>query len=650
MCGIVATMRFDGRRVEQRDIERMRDTMFHRGPDGAGCYVDGAVGLGLRRLAIIDLSEAGHQPMSNEDGSVWLVFNGEIYNYAELRQELIGRGHQFKSHTDTEVVVHLYEEMGDNCVQRLRGMFSFVIWDSRRNRLFGARDRLGIKPFHYYADAAQFVAASDVRAILASPGVPCTTNRQAIADYLFSGFPLGDRSMFEQIHKLPPGHTIVVSRGGVQVRKYWDVKYAYDHTRSNDAVCTQLADLLEDAVRLHCRSDADLGCHLSGGLDSSIVTGLASRHRPSMKTFSIRFGEGGWYDETAFARTAANHAGAEYFEAVPNGRDFAHLLPGLIWHMEMPLPDLGGFSYYTVSRLASDHVKVALTGHGGDEVFAGYSAQFQTAFGIESNGNGAPDSQTAPHAAGLLSARARAIKLARRISRLGMRGVGDRLKSRLRVRPPSPEELWVSLHASNVSGYNPLVSRQFVSSLAGYSPLDDYVASFRAAQTDELLDRCLYHDLRCYLPGLLHMEDRMSMSVSVESRVPLLDHYLVEFMATVPPEQKVPGLQPKGLLRAAARGAIPEMIRKRRDKRPFPVPFDLWVRGVLTDVSREVLLSQQCLDRGVLDADRLREWDLTNQEIWSALNIELWHLLFIDRDPAWTEQAMALRLFTTLGS
>jgi len=649
MCGIVATMRFDGRSIERSDLERMRDTMYHRGPDGAGCYIDGGVGLGLRRLAIIDLSEAGHQPMSNEDGTIWLVFNGEIYNYGELRNELIGRGHRFSSQTDTEVIIHLYEEMGEECVHRLRGMFAFVIWDSHRNLLFGARDRLGIKPFHYYADSQQFVCASDVKSILASPGIPCKANHAAIGDYLFSGFPLGDRSMFEGICKLPPAHVVVASREGVRVRKYWDVEYAYDNTRSDEAVCAQLADLLDDAVRLHCRSDAELGCHLSGGLDSSIVTGVASRHRPSMKTFSIRFGEGGWFDETAFARAAADHAHAEYLEAVPNGRDFAHLLPGLVWHMEMPLPDLGGFSYYTVSRLASDHVKVALTGHGGDEVFAGYSAQLQTAFGIASNSNGAPDSHSLRHTT--LSPSARALSFARRISRLGLRGVGEGLKHRLRIRPLSSEELWVSLHASKVARYNPLVSRRFVATLGTYSPLDDYLAPFRAAPTDQLLDQCLYHDLRSYLPGLLHMEDRMSMSVSVESRVPMLDHRIVEFMATVPPHQKVPRMQPKGLLRDAARGSIPEMIRKRRDKRPFPVPFDFWVRGgLLNDVSREVLRSPQCLDRGVLDADRLRHWDLTNQEIWSALNIELWHLLFIDRDPAWTEQAKALRLFTALGS
>jgi len=641
-------MRFDGQRIDSRDLEVMRDTMDHRGPDAAGTYVDNGVGLGLRRLAIIDLSAAGHQPMPNEDSTVWIVFNGEIYNYVELRAELQSRGHTFSSHTDTEVIVHLYEELGERCVERLRGMFAFVIWDKRRELMFGARDRIGIKPFCYYVDSTQFVCASEIKAILAAPGVPRAVNRAAISDYLFSEFPLGDRTMFEGIRQLPPGYSITASRDGVRTRKYWDLDFSYDTSRSDAQVTSELAHLLDDSVRVHCRSDAQLGCHLSGGLDSSIVTGLASRHRKSLKTFSIRFGEGGWYDETAFARTAADFAGAEYHESVPNGRDFAHLLPGLIWHMEMPLPNLGGFSYYTVSRLAANHAKVALTGHGGDEVFAGYAAQFQTAFGKKPFANGThsagPSNGEKP-----ASPRMRMVGFARRLASLGFDGVGQRLKTRFHLRSRTSEELWMALHTNLLPRRNPLVSDVFVASLGEYSPIDDYLGPFREAQTSELLDRCLYHDLRSYLPALLHMEDRMSMSVSVESRAPLIDHQVVEFMAKVPPLQKVPAMQPKGLLRAAARGSIPEIIRKRGDKRPFPVPFDHWAGGILGDVSREVLLSPQSLDRGVINPDRLRRWDLSNQELWSALNLELWFQIFIDNDPVWTEQAKVLRSFQALG-
>jgi asparagine synthase (glutamine-hydrolysing) len=649
MCGIVATMRFDGRPVEQRDLERMRDTMRHRGPDGQGWHIDGSVGLGLRRLAIIDLTDAGRQPMSNEDGSIWVVFNGEIYNYLELRTELVARGHQFRSHTDTEVIVHLYEELGERCVERLRGMFAFVIRDTRRDLLFGARDRLGIKPFHYYVDSKQFVCASEVKAILAAPGVPREVSRQAIADYMFSEFPLAGRSMFEGIRDLRPGHCLMVSAGRVALRKYWDVQYAYDDERSDAAARERLTELLDDSVRVHCRSDAELGCHLSGGLDSTTVTELAARHRHSMKTFSIRFEEGGWYDETVFARMAAGFAGAQYFEAVPSGLEFANLLPGLIWHMEMPLPNLGGFSYYTVSRLASQHAKVALTGHGGDEVFAGYSAQFQTAFGVKPFEDGAPDPHMEYNGGRRRSAHQRTLTLARRVSRMGVSGLGYRLMERLRARRRTSEELWVALHSVQVPLRNPLLSPRFVSALAGYSPVDDFLGPFRDAPTDQLLDRCLYHDLRSYLPGLLHMEDRMSMAMSVESRTPLLDHHIVEFMATVPARQKVPQMQPKGLLREAVRGIIPEAIRTRRDKRPFPVPFELWAGGTLNHVFHDVLLAPQSLDRGIFDPDRLRNWDLTSHELWAALNVELWFQVFIDQDPTRTESSAVIRQFASAG-
>ena len=638
MCGIVGILRFDGRPVDERTFNAMRDVMLHRGPDDAGTYIDGPAGIGHRRLSIVDLSPAGHNPMCNEDRSVWITFNGEVYNYVELREELLQRGHRFSSHTDTECIIHLYEELGERCVERLGGMFAFVIWDARRKCMFAARDRIGIKPFHYYADANQFVCASEVKAILAAPGVPCAVEARGIADYFFSGFPLAGRTLFAGINQLPPGHSLTVDADGVRTRKYWDVEYAYNHTRSSRAVHEELTALLDDAVRLHCRSDATLGCHLSGGIDSSTVTGLASRHRQSLKTFSIRFAEGGWYDETQFARAQSAHADAHYLEAIPDGNDLGSVLPGLVWHMEMPLPNLGGFSYFTVSRLASSHVKVTLTGHGGDEVFAGYPAQFRTAFGTNPfPPEREPDAQHESSTTDVLG------RFWRRVARLGVGGVARGVWNRVFPKPVSPEDLWVALHCGRAPDKNPLFARRFVAGLGGYTPRDDYLAAFRDAPTNELLDRCLYHDLRCYLPGLLHMEDRVSMAVSVESRVPLLDHRIVEFMATVPPLQKVPGMQPKALLRDAAGNALADAVRNRKDKRPFPVPFQFWVREVLKSMSREILQSPASLDRGVFDADRLRRWDLSATEIWGALNLELWFRIYIDRDQSLVRQAMALR-------
>ena len=637
MCGIVAVMRLDGAPVDPVQLHAMRDAMFHRGPDDSGCRVDHTVGLAHRRLSILDLSPAGHQPLSNEDGTIWIVFNGEITNYVELRADLVSRGHRFSSHTDTEVIVHLYEEMGERCVDRLGGMFAFVLWDARRKQLFAARDRLGIKPLHYYADATQVAFASEVKALLAGPGVPRAPNVVAIADYMFSGFPLGDRTMFSGIRQLLPGHCLTVHDGTVHVRKYWDVEYRYDHSRSDADVVAELRSLVDDAVRVHCRSDAELGCHLSGGLDSSTVVGFASHYRPSMKTFSIRFGEGGWYDETQYAKAAAAFAHTEYHEAQPDGFDMGNVFPALLWHMEMPLPNFGGFSYYTVSRLASTYVKVTLTGHGGDELFGGYPPQFLIGFGTNPfPPGGEPD--PAPY----LGLQARATQFGYRLGQLGLRGIIGRLRDRFTWRKRSPEEQWVAMRCGLVPTKDPLLSGRFVNSLNGYAPLADYLMAFVNAPTSELFDRCLYHDLRCYLPGLLYMEDRVSMSVSVESRVPLLDHRLVEFMATVPPAQKVPQMQPKALLRAAARGVIPDLIVDRRDKRPFPVPFRFWIRDALDGLSRGVLQAPQSLDRGIVDPNRLRRWDLNHDEIWAALNVELWYRIFIDRDPVWTDRATTL--------
>jgi asparagine synthase (glutamine-hydrolysing) len=328
-------------------------------------------------------------------------------------------------------------------------------------------------------------------------------------------------------------------------------------------------------------------------------------------------------------------AGAAYHEAVPNGDDLAAVLPGLVWHVEMPLPNLGGFSYYTVSRLAAEQVKVTLTGHGGDEIFGGYSAQFETAFGTP------PFSANNPEPMPPVPAFARAASFGRRLAALGLSETARRVRKRVRPTPLTLDEKWIALHCSRPPQQNSLLSPLFLSKLNGYSPVDDYLSAFRSAPTSELFDRCLYHDLRCYLPGLLHMEDRVSMAMSVESRVPLLDHRLVEFMATVPPAQKVRGLQPKAMLRAAARSAIPDEIRNRRDKRGFPVPFQFWVLDVLKDLSRDVLLSPQSLDRGIIDADRLRHWRLSAQEIQKALSLELWFRIFIDQDPEWTDRASA---------
>ena len=630
MCGIVGVMNFDGAPVDGKLLVRMRDTMTHRGPDDAGHLLDTSVGLGHRRLSIIDLTPAGHQPMPNEDETVWLVFNGEIYNYIELRADLERRGHRFRSDTDSEVIIHQYEERGEECVEALNGMFGFLIWDARKQLLFGARDRLGIKPFYYYLDRRRFIAASEIKAIIEDPSVPREVDRAALADYMFAGTTLGTKTPFAGISELPPGSAISVRRGGkVTTRKYWDVVFDY-RQRTDEQVVDELASLLDDSVRIHCRSDAPLGCHLSGGLDSSSIVGLASRHRDPLQTFSIRFDEGGSWDETPYAKTVAHHVGAEYLETTVVPEDLSALLVSLIWHMDTPLlPGTGGFSYYTVSRLAAQHVKVSLTGHGGDEVFAGYPAQFAAAFGrtdmFDLKREPVP---TVPLAQRLRTAIARGGLLRRLRRALQVRGRGAL----------SLEDVWVRSHCGVSPPDNPLLHPDFRRSLGGYSPRDEYVAPLEAAATDAVLDRCLYHDLRSYLPGLLHQEDRVSMAVSLESRVPLLDHRVVDFMATVPPEQKVTGMVPKALLRRAASRWIPHAIADRRDKTPFAVPASIWFQSDLAPFVRDILSSETCVSRGIFDPRELRASTLNRATLWAILTIELWFRLFIDREPATCSQ------------
>jgi len=627
MCGILGVLKRDGNPIDRSLLLRMRDSMFHRGPDDGGIYVNGPVGLGHRRLSVVDLSPDGHQPMCNEDGSVWLVFNGEIYNYVELAARLRQRGHVFRSRTDSEVIIHLYEDMGDRCVNELNGMFSFILWDSRRGQFFGARDRMGIKPFYYYTDSKQFVCASEIKAILEDPSVPRAPDRRGVADYLFAGAPLAGKTFFEGICELPPGHTITVRGAENHVRSYWDVCYRYDESRSSEELTHQIAELLDDSVRIHCRSDAAVGAHLSGGIDSSTVTSLAVKHVQPLKSFSIRFAGGELYDETPFARLVSRAVGTDYQERTETPQALEHLFASLIWHMDQPPAGGGdgGFSYYAAASLASEHVKVALTGHGGDEVFAGYPAQLQMAgAGPSAFERRAPES-VAPGAGA---------RLRRMLGREGLRGVVRRVASRLSPSQPiTAEDLWMQLHCGLPPSSNPLLHHSFRRSLGGYSPVTEYLKPFRNAPSERMLDRCLYHDLRVYLPQLLHKEDRASMAVSIESRVPLLDYRIVELMATVPPSQKISGNVPKALLRNAAAPWLPPEIFHRRDKVPFTVPIKDWLGGVLAPLAKEIASSPACLERGIFSPDIIRRGLLDESELLSLLNIELWFRIYIDRDP-----------------
>jgi len=632
MCGILAVLDLNNRNIDKALLIRMRDSMYHRGPDDAGLYLDGSVGLGHRRLAIIDLSESGHQPMTNEDHTLFLVCNGEIYNYIELRADLKKRGHRFHSTSDSEVIIHQYEEDGLQCLDKFNGMFSFALWDSKEKKLFAARDRLGIKPLYYFNDGKKIVLASEIKAIIADLDVPRVPNYQAIADYVFAGRALGNKTMFKKIEEIEPGYyfTVNAKKRHVQIRKYWDIHYNYNYARTDEELREELFSLVDDAVRIHCRSDATLGCHLSGGLDSSTIVALAARYRESLKTFSIKFSEDDFINETSYAKQVAKHVEADYIEGSPSATDFARLLPFLMWHMDLPMATDGGFSYFTVSKLAQEDVKVSLTGHGGDELFAGYPAQFQAAYQRRDMFANFVDPFRVP----------RSSIRGKLVSALLHKKPSDwvmSFKKRLGKEQGGLEDLWIQLHCSALPENNGIFRREFIRSLEGYSPREDYIAPLLNVDTEQTLDKCLYHDLRVYLPGLLHLEDRVSMAVSIESRVPLLDYRIVEFLASVPPEQKIKNMQPKYLLRSIASSLLPEPVLERKDKFPFPVPGKFWLSKEMKEMRNNILLSPGSLSRGVFKAHALKEGYNNIDMSWPQINIELWFKIFVDRDKTWTD-------------
>ncbi len=624
MCAIVGILNRGGQPVRAEDLVRMRDEMIHRGPDDAGLHLEGPVGLGHRRLSILDLSPAGHQPMCNEDGTVWLVFNGEIYNYVELAAELRKRGHQFRSSSDSEVIIHLYEEFGEDCLAQMNGMFAFVLWDSRRQCLFGARDRIGIKPLYYRATPREFTFASEIKALLAGRDVSRAPDLCSVADYLYCGRSLAGRTLFAEICEVQPGWAFRVDRDQIRHWEYWRVPgREEDSSISEDDAIDALAALIEDSVRVECRSDAEVGCHLSGGLDSSTIACLTTRHRSAVKSFSIRSPGGAYYDETGFAKIVARHAGTEYLEADATHEDMDAMVAKLVWHMDAPMPVPGGINYYVLSRLAAKHVKVTLTGHGGDEVFGGYPAQF--AVGV---GSTAMFPQTAPTPASeSLPHRVRTA-----LAREGLRGLIRRLSAR--TQPLTPEDRWIQLHCSPAPESDPTLHPAFVAALAGYSPRENYLEAFSRAPSENLFDRCLHHDLRCYLPSLLHMEDRTSMANSVESRVPLLDHRIVEFIARLPARLRPD--QPKKMFRASARRWLPKQISDRKDKAGFPLPVEQWFANELAGPSARVFHSRAMRERGIFAERDLMAPTFGRSRGWAALNLELWFRIFVDQrlDPA----------------
>ena len=638
MCGICGIF-FSERnwRVQGDVLAGMNGRIVHRGPDDDGFFVEENVGLAMRRLSIIDV-KSGHQPLANENEDIWIVFNGEIYNHAELRAALEARGHRYRTHSDTETIVHLYEEYGRDCVKHLRGMFAFAIWDRRKRVLFAARDRLGIKPFYYRWDGRAFLFGSEIKAILAYPGVAAEFNRGMLSEYLAFGYITGAETMFAGIRKLMPGHTLELSeQGEPRIERYWDLTTEVDREpRPRDYYVKTYRELLEDAVRSHLMSDVPLGVFLSGGLDSSAVAALTKKAcGDRIQTFSVGYGEEA-FSELGFAREVAQHIGSEHHEVSLSREEFFAELPRLIWHEDEPIVWPSSVSLYFVARLAREKVTVVLTGEGSDETLAGYTRYAWTL--LNSRMDNVYRSVTP--------------EVLRRLVRGGIQSgpLGASLHRKLQhtflVRDGNS---WPSFYFDNFfSAFAASEQSELLTPEAQAVAGDAYAASMQAWERShgDLLHRLLYTDINSYLIELLMKQDQMSMAASLESRVPFLDHELVEFTARIPAQYSIAGMAGKFILKQAVEDLLPKSIVYRK-KMGFPTPWEYWLAGPQLEDLEHMLLEPRSAERGLFRPEavkrifaehRSRTRDHGNR-IWRLINLEIWHRVLIDGEAAETAGA-----------
>jgi asparagine synthase (glutamine-hydrolysing) len=638
MCGICGVLALDrGSTISPEELRAMTGTLVHRGPDDDGYYAAGPVALGFRRLSIVDLA-GGHQPMRSPDGDVWIIFNGEIYNHAELRPALERRGHRYTTRSDTETILHLYEEYGDDCVHHLRGMFALAIWDARRQRLFCARDRLGIKPFYYVLSRGRFAFASEIKALFELPGLRAKMNRGALPEFFALGYISSEETLFEQVRKLLPGHRLSIDLSGPdpqpRIERYWDLDITPDDSISTEAAyVARFHELFTESVRLRLMSDVPLGVFLSGGLDSSAIAAvMAGLTKEQVKTFSVGYAEDR-FSELPNARQVAQHIGAEYNQVILGPDDFFASLPQLVWHEDEPLVWPSSVALHFVSRLAREKVKVVLTGEGGDELFAGYLKYRVTLWNLR---YGPLYRKLVP---GLLRDLARDV--------LASGALPDALRRKLRHSFLYYPDVFEKIYFDNFYSVFPqeMQSQLFSDELAGelreHGAYASSMAFFKPnGEADTLLSRLLYLDIKTYLVELLMKQDQMSMAASIESRVPFLDHKLVEFTARIPSRHKVRFLSAKYLLRRSMAQQLPPEVLHRR-KMGFPTPIKPWLRHQLFDRVAAVLTDGRLAGRGLvnpgfvrnlLEAHRRGRTDATDA-IWRLLNFELWNRVFFDRDP-----------------
>jgi asparagine synthase (glutamine-hydrolysing) len=630
MCGVSAVLQIDCSKVAgiASKLQVMNTLQRHRGPDDEGTWIAPRqhVGFGHRRLSIIDISDAGHQPMTDGTGLV-VTYNGEIYNYIELRKEL--GENSFRSTSDTEVILHAYRKWGTECVQHFRGMFAFCIWDESQQQLFCARDRFGMKPLYYAVVDGVLYCASEAKALL--PFLPAIeTDAGALKDYLVFQLCLEGKTLFKGLKELLPGHTLIVKSGNVRVARYWEIYYRLDFDHTRKYFEERLRALLEDSIHVHTRSDVPIGAYLSGGIDSGIVASVAVKYqKPSeFPAFTGKFSNGALYDESMYARAISERNGQGLIEKDITSRDFIESIRKVIYHLDYPVAGPGSFPQYQVSKVASQHRKVVLGGQGGDEIFGGYVryliAYFEQCIkgaidGTLHNGNFVVTYESIiPNLVAFQNYK----PLLKQFFREGLfDDISSRYYGLISRAPDLADEIkWEQLDNS-------------------YSPFETYKAIFNGENVgkESYFDKMTHFDFKTLLPALLQVEDRMSMAHGLESRLPFLDHALVEFVATMPSDIKFKDGTLKKVLIDSMRTELPDIVANRKNKMGFPVPLNEWVdNGELHDFIMDIFHSANAKNRPYFNAASIEKILVTNskfgRKLWGLLSLELWQEEFHDKE------------------
>lgn len=628
MCGIngIAFASGSNKQVNREMLAAMRDVIAHRGPDDAGLFIENNIGFGHRRLSIVDVAH-GAQPMFNADESCVIIYNGEVYNHADYRRELEESGYQFQTHCDTETILHLYGKYGARCVEKLRGMFAFAVWDKHKKELFIARDRLGVKPLYYvYDEQGNLFFASEIKSLLRAGAVKPELNYHALPDQLANHGTSFDETLFANVKRLLPGHTLSWSDGKIKIEKYWDVSFEPKHAEKSDAeYVEEWRELFRKSVELRLMADVPLGMFLSGGIDSSAICAMmAQMVAEPIKTFSVGFKERE-ANELGFARTVSDAFKTDHHEIVITPEQFFSELPNLVYHEDEPLGFIASVPLYFVSKLAEQHVKVVLTGEGSDEILGGYGRYRKT---LALLNYGEKYESLAP-------------QFLRGAVKSGVailpNALNKKLKRTFLTRAADIENLYFDNFAIFPKAMQTqLLTDESKARIADANPYTHPQNWVDQSDANDLLDKLLYADTKTYLHELLMKQDQMSMAASIESRVPFLDHKLVEYTAKLPERMKIRGRETKWILREAMRGILPDEILTR-PKMGFPVPIGNWFRGDYRHVVEEYVLSERALSRKIFNADFVRELaakhnagENHDERIWFLVNFEIWFRRFID--------------------